>query len=168
MQTSSRVLPILLGTTLALAAACLTGCSQRSLAAGDPIPQPVGYRSWHHEKSMVIQPGHSLHASFGGIHHVYANEAAHRGLSTGNYEDGAVFAFDLLATEEGGGAIQEGARKVLGVMHRAKAAFASTGGWGFAGFDGDGKNVVTDMRTQCFQCHEPQRARNFVFTAARP
>lgn len=75
-----------------------------------------------------------------------------------------MFAFDLLDTTTGGNAIQEGPRKALGVMHCSAAAFPTTGGWGFAGY---GKDVVTDMRTQRFQCHEAQRSRGFVFSQMR-
>jgi hypothetical protein len=64
--------------------------------------------------------------------------------------------------------VQEGPRKVLGVMHRSATAFAGTGGWGFAGFGAGGRDVVHDMRTQCFQCHESQKARGYVFSQLRP
>lgn len=60
------------------------------------VNYPSGYRSWQHVKSMIIQPGHPLADSFGGIHHIYANAAAMRGLTGGQYDDGAVFVFDLL------------------------------------------------------------------------
>lgn len=161
-------LTVLLPTLAAAVAATLAGCATQALKPGDAVPYPEGYRRWFHVKSMVIEPGHPLYESFGGIHHVYANAAAERGLATGVYADGAVFAFDLLATDEGGNAIQEGKRKVLGVMHKSAAAFASTGGWGFAGFTDDGKDVVTDMRGQCFQCHEGQRQKDYVFSRLRP
>jgi hypothetical protein len=138
------------------------------LAAGATVPMPTGYRTWHHVKSMVIQPGHALHAAFGGMHHVYANDAARAGLDTGRYADGSVFVFDLLATDDGGNAIQEGGRKVLGVMHKSAAAFPDTGGWGFAGFGDGGVNVVKDMRADCFSCHAPQQSRGYVFSTWRP
>lgn len=149
---------------LSLATACASG----TLKKGEAVPQPVGYRNWHHVKSMVIQPGHALHEAFGGIHHVYANDGALAGLKTGVYADDAVFAFDLLEAKEGGNAVQEGERKVLGVMHRSAEAFAATGGWGFAGFTGDGKDVVKDMSAQCYQCHASQKDKGYVFSQWRP
>lgn len=145
-----------------------TACASGGLKKGDSVPSPVDYRNWHHVKSMVIQPGHALHEAFGGIHHVYANDAAMAGLKTGVYADGAVFAFDLLEAKEGGNAVQEGGRKVLGVMHRSSEAFAATGGWGFAGFTPDGKDVVKDMGAQCYQCHASQEPRGYVFSQWRP
>lgn len=156
---------LLAGLGLFSVSGCQTGASLRS---GDAVPVPTGYRNWHHVKSMLIEPGHALHESFGGLHHVYANAAAERGLADGNYADGAVFVFDLLTADRGGNAVQEGPRKVLGVMHKSAAAFPATGGWGFAGFADGGKNVVTDMRTQCFQCHESQQQHGFVFSRSRP
>lgn len=161
-------------TLLSLTAACAailslaTACASAALRVGDPVPKPEGYRTWHHVKSMVIEPGHALHDAFGGIHHVYANGPAMAGLQSGVYADGAVFAFDLLDVEKGGNAVQEGPRKVLGVMHRSADAFAATGGWGFAGFTPDGKNVVQDMGKQCYQCHTSQQQRGYVFSQWRP
>jgi hypothetical protein len=159
--------PLLVLTVVTSAAIALAGCLSPGLRAGDRVPYPHDYRSWHHVKSMVIQPGHPLHDSFGGIHHVYANEAALNGLSSGQYSDGAVFAFDLLATVEGGNAIQEGQRKVLGVMHKSSSVFTSTGGWGFAGFTSPDHDVVTDMQKQCFECHASQQPSGFVYSKLR-
>jgi hypothetical protein len=153
---------------LALAAAALAvaACGTTAVQKGDPVPFPRGYRDWHHVKSMVIQPGHALHDAFGGIHHVYANPAAAAGLADGQFAEGSVLVFDLLAADVGGNAIQEGPRKVLGVMHKSSAAWPATGGWGFAGFT-DGGDVVKDMAQQCFQCHQSQQAHGYVFSRPR-
>ena len=67
---------------------------------------------------MVIQEGHALFGAFGGIHHIYANPAAERGYRSKPFADGSVIVFELLEAQEGGNAIQEGARKVVGVMHK--------------------------------------------------
>src|SRR3989337_1249258 len=61
------------------------------------VKYPKDYRNWTHIKSMVIQQGHSLYESFGGIHHIYANEKALKAMKSGKlYPDGAVLVFDLL------------------------------------------------------------------------
>jgi hypothetical protein len=79
-----------------------------------------------------------------------------------------VFVFDLLTAESADGAVTEGARKALGVMHRDGDAFASTGGWGFAGFGGDSReNVVKDPAQGCFQCHTARESTGFVFSTWR-
>jgi hypothetical protein len=55
-----------------------------AVAAG-VVPYPEGYRDWHHVKSMVIEAGHPLYASFGGLHHLYANDKAMQGYRTGKF-----------------------------------------------------------------------------------
>lgn len=142
------------------------------LAAGgkEQVSYPKDYRSWYHVKSMVLQPGHPLFEGFGGIHHVYANAKARKGLETGKYEDGAVFVFDLFEAPTEGGAVTEGPRKVLAVMEKNSKAFADTGGWGFEGFAGGdpARRVVTNAREQCFTCHESQKDKDYVFSGWRP
>lgn len=138
--------------------------------AGDAtVSYPNGYRDWHHVKSMVIQPGHALENPFGGIHHVYANKKAQQGLKTGNYADGAVLVFDLLQYNEGGHALQEGERKLVGVMQRNTRRYKDTGGWGFEGFAGNShdQRLVTDGGKSCFACHAPQEKSGFVFSQPR-
>ena len=142
------------------------------LAAGTPaeVPYPTNYRSWVHVKSMVIEPGHALHSSFGGIHHLYANDEAMQGYRDGRFSDGAVIVFDLLEAPARDHAITEGARKVVGVMHRDRKKFAATGGWGFEGFAGDSQTqraVGANAATACFACHQSQRDRDYVFSAYR-
>ena len=134
------------------------------------VPYPAGYRSWTHVKSMVIEPGHPLHASFGGIHHLYANAKALEGYRSGRFPDGAVIVFDLLEARRADSAVTEGGRKVLGVMHKDSRRWAGTGGWGFEGFAGGdpGKRAVADKAAQaCFACHAPQKDRDYVFSALR-
>lgn len=133
------------------------------------VSWPEGYRQWTHVKSMVIRPGHELYDSFGGIHHVYANPAALKALREGGeFPDGAVLVFDLLEAVKGGNAITEGDRKVVGVMERDRARFASTGGWGFEGFAGKTRErVVKDPAGECFGCHKANAAPDYVFSTYR-
>jgi uncharacterized ParB-like nuclease family protein len=144
---------------------------QTASAAADPVPYPVGYRDWMHVKSMVIQAGHPLYESFGGIHHLYANDKAQQGYRSGRFPDGAVIVFDLLTAVGADNAITEGPRKVVGVMHKDSRRYASTGGWGFEGFAGDStsERVVSDQAaTACFACHEARKASDYVFSESRP
>lgn len=135
----------------------------------DMVKYPEGYRNWVHVKSMVIQQGHSLYESFGGIHHIYANDKALKAMKSGKlYPDGAVLVFDLLEAKSENDATVEGQRKVVGVMEKNTKKFAETGGWGFDGFKGDTKErVVTDPKNACFSCHEPQKATDFTFSKYR-
>ncbi len=152
---------------LALAALALP-----ALAADPAVPYPEGYRTWTHVKSMVIQQGHPLYEAFGGIHHIYANDnalAAYR--KAGRFADGAVIVFDLLDASTGGGAIEEGPRKVVGVMVKDSRKWPQTGGWGFEGFKGDSKTeraVGGNAKAACFECHTQVKDRDYVFSAWRP
>jgi hypothetical protein len=135
------------------------------------VPYPDGYRDWHHVKSMVISPGHALYDAFGGIHHLYANKQAMHGYAKGKFADGSVIVFDLLEANDGGNAMVEGKRKVVGVMHKNSKRYAATGGWGFEGFKGDSKTeraVGANAASACYNCHEPQRDHDYVFSALRP
>jgi hypothetical protein len=141
-----------------------------ALAAGPEVPYPAGYRDWHHVKSMVIEEGHALYDAFGGIHHIYANDAALAGYRSDTFPDGAVIIFDLLEAVHDGNAVTEGARKVVGVMHKDAAQFAATGGWGFEGFGGgDPANRVVreNAASACFACHQPQEGQDYTFSRLR-
>lgn len=134
------------------------------------VPYPSNYREWRHVKSMVINPGHALYSSFGGIHHLYANDKAMEGYRSGQFPDGSVIVFDLLEATSADSAVTEGKRKVLGVMHKDRARYAKTGGWGYEGFAGGdaSKRAVADAAaTACHACHQSQKANDYVFSRWR-
>lgn len=149
----------------------VTGMSVVALSAQSPdVPYPDGYRDWRHVKSMVIAPGHPLFEAFGGIHHIYANDAARRGYASGKFPDGSVIVFDLLEAHTKDNATTEGARKILGVMHKDSTRWAATGGWGFEGFKGDSRTeraVGATAAKSCFACHTSQQATDYVFSRLR-
>ena len=135
-----------------------------------PVSYPEGYRNWTHVKSMVINAGHPLYDAFGGIHHVYANPKALEGYRTGKFPTGAVIVFDLLEAKSVDNTLQEGARKVVGVMHRNATRWKETGGWGFEGFKGDSKTeraVGKNAASACYGCHTQQKEKEFVFSGYR-
>jgi len=141
-----------------------------ALAAEPEVPYPVGYRDWHHVKSMVIEEGHPLFGAFGGIHHLYANKQALEGYEAERFPDGAVIVFDLLKAERANNTVTEGPRKVVGVMHKDEKKYAATGGWGFEGFgngDPDNRVVGSDAATACFACHQPQKDQDYTFSRLR-
>ncbi len=156
---------------LAISALTAITAGALALAATTEVPYPANYRDWTHVKSMVIEPGHPLHATFGGIHHLYANDKALQGYRSGKFPDGAVIVFDLLEANGADHTITEGRRKVVGVMHRDHAKFAATGGWGFEGFAGDSKTeraVGANAATACFACHQARKPNDYVFSSYRP
>jgi hypothetical protein len=141
-----------------------------ALAAEPEVPYPAGYRDWHHVKSMVIEEGHPLYGAFGGIHHIYANDKALEGYRSDTFPDGAVIIFDLLEAVHDGNSVTEGARKVVGVMHKDLRKYAATGGWGFEAFGGgDPANRVVGAKaaSACFACHQPQKAQDYTFSRLR-
>ncbi len=130
---------------------------------------PEDYRQWQHVKSMVIEPGHALETPFQGIHHVYGNPKALQGLKTGKYADGATLVFDLLAYQQQDHTLQEGERKLIGVMVRDNKKYPTTGGWGFEAFAGDSqtRRLVNDSGESCFSCHQARAAQSYVFSEYR-
>ena len=52
-------------------------------------------------------------------------------------------------------------------MVKDSKKYAATGGWGFAQFK-DGKPDPTAKLDACFSCHEPAKARDYVFTHYAP
>jgi hypothetical protein len=154
---------ILKSTTVLLLAATF---SVGALSQTRVVEYPVGFRAWQHVKTAIIQPGHPLETAFGGIHHVYANEKAMRGLMGEEYKDGAVLVFDLLEYSTVDLVVAEGARKRVDVMQYNANRFAETGGWGFASFVGE-KMVDQDVVTACYECHIPAKETNFVYSQYR-
>jgi hypothetical protein len=149
----------LIGTFMVTAAAIPADVPQ--------VSYPDGYRAWQHVKSMVIEPGHALYESFGGLHHLYANEAAMRGYRTGRFEDGSVIVFDLREAARADRTVTGGPRKVVGVMEKNARRFAATGGWGFEAFKGDSRTervVGANANEACFGCHLSQKPRDYVFS----
>jgi hypothetical protein len=136
----------------------------------DEVPYPVGYRMWTHVRTVLIGPQSPAFESFGGLHHIYANQKAMEGYRAGRFPDGSVLVFELLETRESAGVTAEGPRKRVGVMVKESKRYAETGGWGFESFQGDSqteRRLNAEGRMACFKCHEPQKDRDFVFSEFR-
>jgi hypothetical protein len=155
---------------IALAAAALPRDRALAAPAAAPVPYPEGYREWTHVKTLVLQEGHPLFEAFGGMHHVYVNDRGLKTLRSGRtpFPDGTVFVFDLLEAAAGDHAVAEGPRKIVGVMHKDAKRYAATGGWGYEGFKGNGRDrAVSDGGDSCHSCHASQKDRDYVFSAWR-
>ncbi len=166
MTNSNRLRNFIVAALIATSFPWVVADAQREKA----VQYPLDYRSWQHVKSMLIQPGHALEDPFGGIHHVYANAEAMRGLSKNQYVDGAVFVFDLLDYDNSESLIVETERKRLDVMQYDSRLFAETGGWGFTTFVGNSKTerVTQDVVTACFACHVAAKKTTYVYSHYRP
>lgn len=140
-------------------------------AGGDGlVPYPERYRAWQHVKSELVEPGNPMYASVGGLHHIYANDAAMAGYSGGQFADGSVIVFDLLDVASEKQLTTERARKSLWVMRKDARQYAASGGWGFEKFTGDSKTertVGAKGTGACYGCHAKAPATG-VFSRYRP
>lgn len=155
---------------LLFVAGILTWGSQSQAEPDHSVAYPAGYRAWTHVKSALIGPESAFFASYGGIHHIYANEKAMEGYRTGKFPDGAVIVFDLLETRDSAGVTAEGPRKLIDVMARDRSRFADSGGWGYEEFKGDSeteRSLTQQARAACNKCHMSRMDHDNVFSAFR-
>jgi len=139
--------------------------------SADDLKLPIGYRSWFHVNTMVIDRASPLFEGLGGMHNVYANPGAVAALKKGGpYPNGSQFVTDLHDFTISDGSYVEGARKGVATMIKDSKRYASTGGWGFQFWDeGDAKKPqVTDAAKQCFACHEPKKDQDYVYSTYLP
>lgn len=165
MNSRSTVLLLAL-LTMAASLGALFGQAQKKPA----IPYPTGYRSWNLVKTMVIfSKEHRYFDQFGGLHNVFVNDVGLVPLQQGKiFPDGTVLVFDLYDTRSRQGAIETGDRKFLAVMQKNAKLYKETGGWGFELFKGyEQKGSARDPKL-CFDCHAPQKATDYVFSAYSP
>jgi hypothetical protein len=130
----------------------------------DEVTYPEGFRLWTHVKTTLIEKqSHNK-----GFVHIYANNKALQGYSTGKFPEGSVLVFDVLEANLADSLGKEGARKHIDVMIKDSIKFASTGGWGFEEFKGNSKTeriLTIRAKTQCFNCHAKQP--DYVFSELR-
>ncbi len=133
---------------------------------------PPGYRDWRlisvaHEEGNL----NDLRAQLG-------NDVAIKAYREGTlpFPDGAIIAaihWNYVPSEENNkvfGRSQSfvaGSAKNIQFMVKDSKKYAATGGWGFADFT-DGKPADEALHKTCFPCHEPAKARDFVFTRYAP
>ena len=136
-------------------------------AARAPIAFPQGYTRWTHVKSGLIPAGHPAYASYGGLHHIYANDLALAGYRDGRFTDGSVLAYDLFETRvTADGSIDQGPRRHVDVMVKDARRYAATGGWGYAEFaaGADADRLDRGRRAGCAACHQQRKAQGYVFS----
>jgi Cytochrome P460 len=153
-----------------LAAACLLATfAAGAFAADGKVSYPREFRDWRHVKSMVIESGHPLHESLGGMHHVYANKKALAGYPTGNFENGAVIVLDAWETVEEHNTIAEEQRKAVAVMRKDTTRFKATDGWGYELFARNGAEGSLDAKgmAECHACHKYAQQHGFVYSELR-
>ena len=134
---------------------------------------PPGYRDW-----KLISVAHEA-GDLNDLRAILGNDVAIRAYREGKlpFPDGTIIArlaWDYVPSEENdkvfghpqsfvAGAPKEGVQ----FMVKDAGKYASTGGWGFAEFN-DGKPAAEAALKGCYSCHEPAKARDFVFTRYAP
>ena len=101
-----------------------------------------------------------------GFHHFYVNETGRQVfLDQGPfpYPEGTVFLGAVYEAQQGDGQINEGSGMAYTVMRKDPAA-TETGGWRFSQLDAEGRPMEIDPVGDCFECHEPQAATDYVFS----
>ena len=137
------------------------------------IKIPSGYRDWRlisvaHEEGNL----NDLRAQLG-------NDVAVRAYREGKlpFPDGAIIAalhWHYVSSEENNkvfGRAQSfiaGSPKNIQFMVKDSKKYASTGGWGYAQFDQDGKPADEAKHATCFPCHVPVKERDYIFTRYAP
>jgi hypothetical protein len=152
-------------------AALLAAMAPLAAESASDIKFPAGYRSWFHVNTLIIDKTSPLFDPLGGMHNVYVNSTGQAALKKGGpYPDKTVFVSDVHDFSVSDGSYEEGARKALGIMVKDKKKYASTGGWGFELWLGGDPNkaVVTDPVKMCFECHQPKKDQDYVYSTYIP
>jgi hypothetical protein len=149
--------------------------SGRSDGEADPvfgIRIPSGYRDW-----KLISVAHE-EGNLNDLRALLGNDVAIKAYREGKlpFPDGTIIArlaWSYVPSEENNkvfGRAQSfvpGSATNVQFMVKDSKKYAATGGWGFAQFK-DGKPAGVALLKTCFACHEPVKARDFVFTQYAP
>ena len=123
---------------------------------------PKDYRKWVHIKSTLLGEDHP-NVRYRGYNHIYANDLAFKGYETGYFPEGSTIVLDVVAATAADKALVEGKHALIDIMVKDSVRFASTGGWQFAEFDGNGVPIQlsAEQVLTCYRCH--QRPNDRVF-----
>jgi len=167
---------------LLVAVVALTGvvvymahASGRSDGEADPvfgITIPPAYRDW-----KLISVAHE-EGNLNDLRALLGNDVAIKAYREGKlpFPDGTIIArlaWSYVPSEENNRVFGRSQSFVAGpatnvqFMVKDSKKYAATGGWGFAQFK-DGKPADAALLKTCFPCHEPVKARDFVFTQYAP
>ena len=137
------------------------------------IKIPPGYRDW-----KLISVAHEA-GNLNDLRAVLGNDVAINAYREGKlpFPDGAIIArlaWSYLPSEENNKVFGRSQSFVAGAptnvqfMVKDSKKYAATGGWGFAQFKDGKPNADAATLKACFPCHEPVKARDFVFTRYAP
>jgi len=133
------------------------------------IRVPADFKHGYLVNSLLITKKANRLGITSGNHLIYVNSIGFARLTQGAgtpYPDGTVFVDDVRNYTTDDGIYSQGNRKFVTVMVKNSMKYAATGGWGFQAWpEGDpSKPVVTDSVKQCFACHTPQKANDYVYS----
>jgi hypothetical protein len=154
---------------------CMTQAAGRSDGEADPvfgIKIPPGYRDW-----KLISVAHE-EGNLNDLRALLGNDVAIKAYRERKlpFPDGTIIArlaWNYVPSEENNKVFGRSQSFVAGpatnvqFMVKDSKKYAATGGWGFAQFK-DGKPADAALLKTCFPCHEPIKARDFVFTNYAP
>lgn len=137
------------------------------------IELPAGYRDW-----KLISVAHEA-GNLNDFRAVLGNDVAIKAYQEGKlpFPDGTIItrlAWSYVPSEENNKVFGREQSFVAGpptnvqFMVKDSRKYASTGGWGFAQFKNGKVDADEKMLKTCFPCHEPVKARDFVFTRYAP
>ena len=137
------------------------------------IKIPPGYRDW-----KLISVAHEA-GSLNDFRAVLGNDVAITAFREGKlpFPDGAIIArlaWTYVPSEENNKVFGREQSFVAGsptnvqFMVKDSSKYASTGGWGFAQFKNGKPDADAATLKKCFPCHEPVKARDYVFTRYAP
>jgi hypothetical protein len=134
-----------------------------------------GYRDW-----KLISVAHE-EGNLNDLRAILGNDVAIKAFREGKlpFPDGTVIAriaWSYVSSEENNKAFGRAQSFVPGpapdwylqFMVKDSKKYAATGGWGFAQFNKEGKPADEAKLKTCFPCHQPFKARDFVFTRYAP
>jgi len=161
--------------TLTGVVVCMARASGRSDEKADPIfgiKIPPGYRDW-----KLISVAHE-EGNLNDLRALLGNDVAIKAYREGTlpFPDGTIIArlaWSYVPSEENNRVFRRFQSFVAGpatnvqFMVKDSKKYYVTGGWGFAQFK-DGKPADAALLKTCFPCHEPVKARDFVFTQYAP
>lgn len=138
------------------------------LRGAESVTYPQGFRRWVRVGTGVLLPDSPFPEVEQGMHHIFANQKAVDGYSSGDFADGSMIVYELRVARQKNGVITEGERRRVDVMVK-DSQYTSTGGWRFVRFMGDDEasDAVQDSGASCFQCHMKAKAHGFVFSQLR-
>ena len=149
-----------------------SGRADQEAAPAFGIKIPPGYRDWR-----LISVAHEA-GNLNDLRAILGNDVAIKAYREGKLPlpDGTIIArlaWSYVPSEENNKVFGRQQSFVAGpptniqFMVKDSRKYAATGGWGFAQFKDGKPDDKADLKT-CFPCHEPIKARDFVFTRYAP